>query len=139
MGDMDDTAPDLADLPEVGDLSSDSLRQLARSGHDVRIPAGWTPIHQSEPADKAYLVLAGHVDVVRGGQLVARLGPGSLAGEMGLVDHRLRNARLSTTEPVRVLAWTKSEFAQLRTDLPDFEAHLQQVTRARHDENAQRS
>jgi CRP-like cAMP-binding protein len=71
--------------------------------------------------------------------VVARLGPGSLAGEMGLVDHRLRNARLTTAEPVRVLAWTSGDFARLRADLPDFEAHVQRVTRSRHDENAQRS
>ena len=132
---MDDTDLDLASLPDIGDLPPETLRRVAGSGRSLDIPSGWTPVHQSEPSDKAYLVLSGCFDVVRGGDRVARLGPGSLAGEMGLVDHRLRNARLSTTEPVRVLAWTDIEFAALRRELPDFEAHVQHLTQQRHDEN----
>ena len=133
---MTDTAPDLTTLPGIGDLSAQTLHAVAAAGRSLSIPSGWTPMHQSEPADKAYLVLSGCFDVVRGGDRVATLGPGSLAGEMGLVDHRLRNARLSTTEPVRVLAWTDTEFAKLRDGHPEFDAHVRKVTQQRHDENA---
>ncbi|KQT89515.1 hypothetical protein ASG49_17415 [Marmoricola sp. Leaf446] len=133
---MSDTDHDLAALPGIGTLPAQTLRRVSELGRSLRIPADWTPIHQSEPADKAYLVLSGHLDVVRDGERVARLGPGSLAGEMGLVDHRLRNARLTTTDPVRVLAWTKEDFARLRRDLPDFDEHVRHVAQDRHHDNA---
>lgn len=127
--------PGAPDLPGLHGLSAYSRRLLHERGRELRIPAGWTPVHRSEPADKAYLVLEGELRVVDGDHVVAFLGPGTLAGEMGLVDHRLRNARLTATAPVRVLAWPREDFQALRHELPDFDALVRQVTRERHDEN----
>jgi CRP-like cAMP-binding protein len=59
---------------------------------------------------------------------VALLGPGSFAGDLGLVDHRLRNARVVAVEPVRALTWSGSELAQLREELSASSAAAQ-VTR----------
>lgn len=122
-------------IPGLGGLSTYTRRRLLERGRGVHIPQGWTPVHAGEPADKAYLVLEGSLRVVRGDQEVAVLGPGCLAGEMGLVDHRLRNARLTATEPVRALAWPRDAFLELRDELPDFEALVQQVAQGRHEDN----
>lgn len=125
----------LDDLPGLDTLSPATRQALVDRGREVRIPAGWAPIHESEPADKAYLVLSGHLCVMSGGREVASLGPGSLAGEMGLVDHRLRNARITASDPVLVLAWPKSDFQRLRGELADFEELVQATTQQRHQVN----
>lgn len=130
-----DPSTDLAGLPGIGDLPPEVLDDLLQGGRLVNIPEGWTPIHQQEPADKAYVVLEGRLDVVRDDEAVSEIGPGSLAGEMGLVDHRLRNARLTAAGPVRVLAWPRSEFQALRERHPDFDRLVRSFARARHDEN----
>lgn len=102
-------------MPQVAEPSPEARDDLAESGRVVRIPAGWTPIHQQEPADKAYLLLEGRLCVLRGGQDVADIRVGELAGEMGLVDHRLRNAQLTATEPVQILAWPADVFQAVRS------------------------
>lgn len=135
MADLESGARPRPDVPGLGGISSYARDRLLELAVVVHIPVGWTPVHATEPADKAYLVMEGCLQVVRGDRHVASLGPGALAGEMGLVDHRLRNARLTATEPVRALAWPRAAFQQLRQELPDFEALVQQVTRHRHDEN----
>lgn len=112
---MTDVRQQLDAMPRVAELSPEARDDLAESGRVVRIPAGWTPIHQQEPADKAYLVLEGRLCVLGGGQDVADIRVGELAGEMGLVDHRLRNAQLTATEPVQVLAWPADVFQAVRS------------------------
>ncbi|GAB3665433.1 hypothetical protein GCM10027596_31600 [Nocardioides korecus] len=132
---MSDPTPKLRDLPDIGVLPEATLTDLEEAGRVVDIPEGWSPIHQSEPADKAYVILAGELCVARGDTTVATIGPGSLAGEMGLVDHRLRNARLVATGPVTVLAWPKADFQQLRNTHQDFDLLVRHTVEQRHDEN----
>ena len=126
----------LADLPGFDALPATALAALDRVGRMLTIPAGWSPIHQSEPADEAYVLLEGELAVVQGGEEVARLGPGALAGEMGLVDRRLRNARVTTVGPALVLAWPRSEFQALRQAHPDFDRLVHRSTEGRHQERA---
>ncbi|WP_445259032.1 Crp/Fnr family transcriptional regulator [Nocardioides aurantiacus] len=123
------------DLEVPGGVSAYTRERLLEVGRVVDIPDGWSPIHGGEPADQAYLVLEGRLRILRAGREVALLGRGSFVGEMGLVDHRLRNARVVATGPVRTLAWPRADFQQLRAELPDLEALLQQVTSQRHREN----
>ena len=51
----------LRDLPDIGVLPEAALTDLEEAGRVLDIPEGWSPIHQSEPADKAYVVLAGEL------------------------------------------------------------------------------
>lgn len=130
-----DAVPNLRDLPTIGVLPVATLEDLEQVGRIVQIPEGWSPIHQSEPADKAYVVLTGELCVARGGDTVATIGPGSLAGEMGLVDHRLRNARLVATGSVTVLAWPKADFESLRKTHQDFDLLVRHTVQERHADN----
>lgn len=112
----------LSSFGRLEHLDREVITSLAETGSVVRIPRGWTPVDQQEPADKAYVVLAGRLCVIRDGTEVAEIGVGELAGEMGLVDHRLRNARLTAKDVVEVLAWPREVFQQLRETHHDFDA-----------------
>ena len=53
---------------------ADAQRVLA-AGNALRLPQGWSPIAESTPADKAYLITEGEVSVRKGGEvIVARNG-----------------------------------------------------------------
>lgn len=131
--DRTDDLPLLGQLPGFADLPGAALAELEGSGRVVTIPDGWSPIHQSEPADKVYVLLRGHLSVVRDGEEVARLGPGSPVGEMGLVDHRLRNAQVTSLDAVTVLVWSKDEFQALRRAHPELDDLVRRSTQERHD------
>jgi CRP-like cAMP-binding protein len=107
-------------LPILDGLRGRELRELERCGRLVHIPQGWAIIHERESPDNAYLLLEGRarVDVRR--ERVAELGPGDLAGEMGLVSHRPRTASVTALEPVVALVFPTADFTTVRTAAPTF-------------------
>jgi CRP-like cAMP-binding protein len=71
----------------------------------VRFEPGACLMRQSQPADGAFILESGAVDVMTrlpgGGEArVATLGPGSVIGEMALLDSGLRSATVLAREPV---------------------------------------
>lgn len=127
-----------ANVPGLARLDSTTVDKLLTAGRLVHIAEGWTPIRAHEPADEAYLVLEGCVEVVAGEETLADVCRGEFFGEMGLVDHSLRNARITVVDPVLALAWPRQDFQQLRQDLPDFDELVSHTARQRAQENEQR-
>lgn len=122
------------DLPGLEPLTEAERAQVLEAGRVVHIPGDWAPIHKLEPADEAYLVLEGVMRVDNGEDHVADIGPGGFAGEMGLVDHKLRNARVITSGDVVALAIPGPQFHALRRDVPAFDTIVTESTRARRGE-----
>lgn len=123
---------DLPDpLPGLEQLDADQRRRVVECGRRVHIPPSWAPIHESVPADEAYLILEGTMRVDSGGEHLADIGPGDFAGEMGLVDHRLRSAQVTTLENVVALAFPSGAFATLRNDIAAFDEVVRNSTAAR--------
>ena len=89
------------------------VEQLATIGTAVNIPEGWAIMMESTPADSAYVVLDGSVEIRRHGSVVAHLGPGDVFGEIALVNHRLRNASAVAVSPIRALRLGEDAIAAL--------------------------
>jgi len=133
-----DKREDPQHVPGLARLAPESVERLLEVGRLVHIPKGWTPIQDKVPADKAYLILEGTMEVVDGDEVIARVGVGAFVGEMGLVDHALRSARVTVTDPVLAIAWPKEDFQESRQELPDFDELVSATARARMLENDQR-
>lgn len=121
----DEPVPGLEQLPEA------DRAQVLDAARRVRVPAGWTPVHDRTPGDKTYLVLTGAFTVWHDGERLATIGPGELAGEVAPVHHRLRTATLVADGPVEALAWPRAELDRLRMALPAF-GELVAASSARH-------
>ena len=89
--------------------------------------------------DKAYLILEGTMEVVTGDKVIARVGVGAFVGEMGLVDHALRSARVTTTSAALAIAWPEEDFQKLRQEFSDFDELVSSTAKARILENEQRN
>jgi len=104
----------LRDVPLLASLSARDRRRLAGRMQERRIAAGQRVMGEGAPASSFFLVLDGEVEVIRGGDAVARLGPGEHVGELALFDER---APRSAT----VVAVTDARLAQLGVfDFRDF-------------------
>lgn len=112
----------LRNLPRFGDLSTAQMREVCEAGQEVNVPEGWSPITQSTPPDKAYLVIEGRLAVVTDGTQVAELGAGDIVGEMGLRDRRLRTATVTAVTPLTMLHFTPAAFRDLYDRMPAFRA-----------------
>lgn len=98
---------------------ADAQRVLA-AGNALTLPQGWSPIAESTPADKAYLITEGEVSVRKGGTEVATLGPGAVVGETAIVNKTLRSATVVALTPLRVVHFTSERIQQLVEDIPAF-------------------
>jgi CRP/FNR family cyclic AMP-dependent transcriptional regulator len=117
-------------LPLFAEASDAELRTIAAAGRLVTVPEGWSLIWERTPADKAYVVLSGDLDVRRNKQVVARLGAGDVVGEVAIIEHRLRTATVVAASPLEVLHFTREAVEQLYADVPPFRAALDRAVLA---------
>lgn len=101
-------------------FSDADVDRIKSAGTSVRLPEGWSPIWESTAADKAYVLLSGEASVRRGREEVARIGPGEMFGEAGIVNHRLRNATVVALTELELLHFTADEVRRLRQEVPAF-------------------
>lgn len=110
----------LARLNRLENLSNDELQKVINAGRHFTLPAEWSLIWEGTAADKAYLIVDGEVSVRKGGDEIARLGPGDLIGEMGIFDHRLRSASVVSLSPLEVIHFTRESLEELIKGVPAF-------------------
>ena len=92
------------------------LDSLAHLADTIDLPAGKTLMREGEHGGEMFVVVAGSVEVDRGGRRVTKLGPGEAVGEMALLSEGPRNATVTTLEPTTVIAIQHREFHTLMED-----------------------
>ena len=107
------------------------VARISAAGTRVRLPEGWSPIWESTPADKAYIILSGEVSVRHGRDEIARLGPGDIMGETAIVNQSLRTATLVALTPLELIHLTDEAVRRLSEQMPSFRAALDEVLLAR--------
>jgi len=123
-------AEQLRQLGTFAGATGGELRRIADAGRVVAVPQNWSVIWERTPADKAYVVLTGELDVRRKGQVVARLGAGDVVGEVAIVENRLRNATVVAATRLEVLHFTKDAVEELYADVPTFRAAVDRAVLA---------
>jgi CRP/FNR family cyclic AMP-dependent transcriptional regulator len=119
---------ELEKLHRLEDLSTKDLKKVIAKGRHVRLPANWSLIWEKTAADKAYLIVDGEVSVRKGGNEVAKLGPGDVIGEMAIVGHKLRSASVVSLTPLEVIHFTKEALNELLDEVPAFAEALKGTT-----------
>ena len=119
-----DLARRLAALPAFSGCTARDLDDLARHSRRSSVPAGWPLIHQETPADACYVILDGTAVVRIDGAEVATVGAGAIVGEVALATGRLRNATVTSTEPLDLVHVDAAEFRQLLVRRPAVRASL---------------
>ena len=93
--------------PLFGGLGDEQLERLVEMGEIVDLPAGARLIGEGEVADALFVVLRGELDVTkRSGTSeipVARVGPGSLQGEIAALEGGRRLASVQAATDAEVL------------------------------------
>ena len=108
----------------LGRLSGAAAAEFERLGAHRTFPAGATLFVEGDPADEAYVLLAGAVKIsvgsADGREIVLDVfEPRCLLGELSLIDGRPRSATLSTLTPVEVLVLGATPFNQFLDQHPE--------------------
>jgi CRP/FNR family cyclic AMP-dependent transcriptional regulator len=82
---------------------------------------------EGEKADKMYVLLEGEIDIFLGDFVFEIAGPGSLVGEMALIDETPRTANAVARKPSRLAQIDRRRFHFLVQQTPHFATHVMKV------------
>ena len=123
---------ELASVPLFQGLPKRALRRIGATCLVRDFPAGATLVRQGEDGIGLYIVIAGSARVTQRSehgdeQLIAVLGPGSVFGEMSLLDELPRTATVTALEAIHVLLLTILDFRALLLEAPAISIKLLSV------------
>lgn len=98
----------LASRPWWRELSRADLQVLASAGDRARVETGRDLMREGEIAMETAVVVTGAVEVRHGDEVVARLGPGDVVGELAVLDDAHRNADVVVVEDTELLVLHRS-------------------------------
>jgi CRP-like cAMP-binding protein len=85
---------------------------------EVDLPADRVIARQGEIGTGFFIVVSGGVRVVRDGETIAELGPGSFFGELSVIDRQPRVAQVITAAPTTCLALASWDFEAVIAEQP---------------------
>ena len=100
----------LAPMPLFAHCTERELRIVAQATHPRRLPAGTVIFEEGQAGNELYLLISGAVSVLKGGQTIATLPPGSVFGEMAMLDEPKRSATARTAEPTELMVIKREAF-----------------------------
>jgi CRP-like cAMP-binding protein len=115
------------------------LEAVASLGERVDIVAGSELIDQGRVGDLCYVIVQGSAAVNIRGEFVTSVGPGTMVGEMALVEHRPRNATVTAETDMTLVSFGTTEFAKLLAKSPSTHDRVMAVLNDRLAANRQRN
>ncbi len=105
----------LRSVPLFADLDQATLNRLARVSRSASLPKGYMLFSYSDPAESAYVVYSGRIDIMLttadGRELVINeMGPGDCFGELSLVTNLPRSTGAVARRASDVLIIPRDEF-----------------------------
>lgn len=126
----------LTSVPLFAGLSADDLDAVAHAATQLDYSAGKVLMREGEVAHEMFVVVDGTLEVTRGGQFVADIEAGGVAGEMALLTRAHRNSTVTTKTDVSVLHIDGREFSTVLETVPLIAAKLLPVVAGRMAENS---
>ncbi|MGH3100910.1 MAG: cyclic nucleotide-binding domain-containing protein [Thermoleophilia bacterium] len=108
----------LAQIPLFAGLTDDERAEIAACMREVSVDAGTTLASEGDNAYELFVIEAGDADVHKGGEVVRKLGPGDVFGEIGLLATGTRTASVVATSPMQLVAMFSREYKQLEGRMP---------------------
>jgi CRP-like cAMP-binding protein len=130
---------DLRRLPIFAGVHENDVARVAGIGEPVDAEPGAILMDQGDVGTECFFVIEGQAGVFAAGQHVATIGAGSIVGEMALVGHKPRNARVVAETPMRLLAFDIAAFKKLLDTMPVAREIVMTVLEARAAENRERA
>lgn len=108
----------LAEIPLFSALSKKDLQRIAKASNEVNVAAGSILVDQGAMGREAFVLVDGTATVSRNGRKVGTVGPGDAVGELSLLDHGPRTARVVADTDITVLVLSAREFAGIIEEVP---------------------
>jgi CRP-like cAMP-binding protein len=124
-------ADHLAALPLFASCSKRELRHLAGMARAHQLDVGQHVLEQGQPANAAYIIVAGRAEVRRDDVSVAELGPGQVVGELGLLLRGNHSATVTATTPIEIVELPRAALQEAVEEVPGLAWNLLQAVAER--------
>jgi CRP-like cAMP-binding protein len=105
-----------------------NLASIFQNSKDARdYPAGTTIFEEGEPSDAMYVMLAGELELHRGGRAFETLTAGTIVGEMAMIDKAPRSATAIAKTNCRLVPMDEKRFEFMVAQTPFFAVHVMRV------------
>jgi CRP/FNR family transcriptional regulator, cyclic AMP receptor protein len=108
----------LGEVPIFSVCTRGELNRIAALVDEIDVPEGKVLMRQGRPGAECFVIAEGTAKASMRGRKSVRLGPGSVVGEMSLLDGGTRSATVTAEEPMRVLVLGARDFSALIDDVP---------------------
>ena len=94
-------------------IPGDDLVRVAEIAEQISFNPGEELMTEGELGDSMYLLVAGTVEVVSGGEIIVEFGEKECVGELAILDSEPRSATVRCKQPVAALKIEREEFYEL--------------------------
>lgn len=105
-------------VPLFQGCTTKDLQKIAKNSDEISMPAGSLIVDQGQTGREAFVVLSGSVIVRRNGKKVGSLGPGTVVGELSLLDHGPRTATVVCETDCTLLLLDQRHFMGVLDEVP---------------------
>ena len=128
---VEEKAEWLARVQLFGGVDRAGVEQIAARCGEVEFPAGYTIVLQGQIGNGLYILVKGTAQVVRGGEVLATLGPGAFFGELAVIDQMPRMASVVAVDAITCLALASWDLIRLLEEQPTISLNLLRELAAR--------
>jgi CRP-like cAMP-binding protein len=121
----------LKDVPLFASIGNRELREVARHADEVDLPEGKVLMNEGRFAYEFCVILDGRAEVRHDDRVIAELGPGDFAGEMGAIGRTRRSATVVTTTPVKLVVMTAADLREISRRIPPVAAQIEAAVEER--------
>jgi CRP-like cAMP-binding protein len=121
----------LSTIDVLAHLPKSTLRQVSAITTPVQLRAGKVLWEQGEPAQEAFLLLDGELELTWEGMPLESVRPGVVVGGVGLAEGAPRVATATTATAVEALVMSRGEYRQLLRLAPEVAGRVHAGHRAR--------
>jgi len=108
-------------------FSQSELEEIAEYLTPIRVPAARVLMEEGGPSESFFVIAKGHCAVLKNGQELCILSPGHFMGEIGLILHKPRTARVEAISECYLLECQHADFEELLRDYPKFKRVVEEV------------
>lgn len=121
----------LEQSPFFEGFTPDELHRIAELSDAVDLPATTVVVDQGDPGRHCFVIVNGAAGIYVRGEYITSVGPGSMVGEMSLLEQRPRTATVVAETDLSVLRFDAAAFSTLLEEMPRAHERVMAVLKAR--------
>jgi CRP-like cAMP-binding protein len=125
-------------LPLFEELDHHDLSTIAHHVGEADLEEGRVLFEQGSIPYEMFVVEEGTAEVTADNEVVGRIGPGDVVGEIALLRFQRRMGTVRVTSPMRAVTLSADDLQVIEEEMPEIAEQLRSIMSARERENAER-